>query len=105
MGESAFGLESVCENPPFTDLVPEGRLRASLVQISSFLLCCIEGDDVWGGGLSRKEWHVRPNSASRPGGPAAKREPSPEGLGYGGRMLLSAVGAALSPYLAPTQQR
>jgi hypothetical protein len=27
-----------------------------------------------------KEWHARPYSASRPGGPAAKREPSPEGL-------------------------
>ena len=26
----------------------------SLVQISSFLLRCIDRDDVWGGGLSRK---------------------------------------------------
>jgi hypothetical protein len=79
-----------------------GLLSASLVQISSFLLRCIDGDDVWGAGLSRKECHVRPNSASRPGGPAAKREPSPEGLGYGGRMIPSAVGAALSPAPTPT---
>jgi hypothetical protein len=27
-----------------------------------------------------EEWNVRPDSSSRPGGPVAKREPSPEGL-------------------------
>jgi hypothetical protein len=34
---------------------------------------------------------------ARPGGPAAKREPSPEGLGLNPRDDLSAVGAALKP--------
>ena len=37
---------------------------------------------------------MRSNNASRPGGPPAKREPRPEGLGYGWKMM-SAVGAAL----------
>ena len=31
----------------------------------------------------------------RPGGPAAKREPSPEGLGFNSEYDVSAVGAAL----------
>jgi len=34
---------------------------------------------------------------ARPGGPAAKREPSPEGLGINSEDDLSAVGAALKP--------
>ena len=33
---------------------------------------------------------------ARPGGPAAKREPSPEGLGLNAEYDLSAVGAALN---------
>jgi hypothetical protein len=33
---------------------------------------------------------------ARPGGPAAKREPSPEGLGINSEEDLSAVGAALN---------
>jgi hypothetical protein len=33
---------------------------------------------------------------ARPGGPAAKREPSPEGLGISSEDDLSAVGAALN---------
>ena len=32
----------------------------------------------------------------RPGGPAAKREPSPEGLGLNSEYDVSAVGAALN---------
>jgi hypothetical protein len=33
---------------------------------------------------SKAEWHLQPKTASRPGGPTAKREPSPEGLGMEG---------------------
>ena len=33
---------------------------------------------------------------ARPGGPATKREPSPEGLGLNSELDLSAVGAALN---------
>ena len=33
---------------------------------------------------------------ARPGGPAAKREPSPEGLGLNSEYDLSAVGAAIN---------
>jgi hypothetical protein len=42
-----------------------------------------------------------PDSSSRPGGPTAKREPSPEGLGYRGTMT-SAGGAALYGTAPPT---
>ena len=41
-----------------------------------------------------------PKTASRPGGPSAKREPSPEGLGYW-RQNPSAVGASLYRALPP----
>ena len=37
---------------------------------------------------------MRPDNTPRPGGPAAKRQPSPEGLGHRWR-IPSAVGAAL----------
>jgi len=39
-------------------------------------------------------------SPSRPGGPTAKRQPSPEGLGWSPHHHLSAVGAA--PMLSST---
>jgi hypothetical protein len=35
---------------------------------------------------------------ARPGGPAAKRQPSPEGLGINPQDDMSAVGAALNPF-------
>jgi hypothetical protein len=49
---------------------------------------------------SSEEWNVRLNSSSRPRGPSAKREPSPEGLGYW-KENPSAVGAALYHVVPP----
>ena len=92
------------------------RIHASAIRISFrmsgvlqtklalFLLRFPGHDDVSCAGLvSSEEWNVRPNNSSRPGGPSAKREPSPEGLGHR-RMMIppapacrgSAVGAAPS---------
>jgi hypothetical protein len=61
-----------------------GLHSTKLVQISSFrtFAACAKttrGEPVYSGA-----WNVLPKTASRPGGPSAKREPSPEGLGIGG---------------------
>ena len=57
--------------------------------------------DLWGVGLSRMNGMCDLMVLLRPGGPSAKREPSPGGLGVL-RRIPSAVGAALYPAL--TQQ-
>jgi hypothetical protein len=43
-----------------------------------------------------KEMTLQNRYGARPGGPAAKREPSPEGLGLDSEWALSALGAALT---------
>jgi hypothetical protein len=49
--------------------------------------------------LARNDSNVRPIRSSRPGGPAAKRQPSPQGLGINSAKMMSAPGAAPNLYL------
>jgi hypothetical protein len=55
-----------------------------------------------GCGFVSEEWDARRLSLRRgPGGPAAKHQPSPEGLGIALEAGRSAVGAPLYPQLLP----
>jgi hypothetical protein len=67
-----------------------------LSKLALFRLRFTVHDNCVGCHFSVEEWNVRPVDWSRPGGPSAKREPSPEGLGNRWTMIPSAVGAALS---------
>ncbi len=71
-----------------------GYTQPYLSKLAHFLLRFTVKDNCVGCHFSAEEWCAA-SSWSRPGGPPAKRKPSPEGLGHRWTMILSAVGAAL----------
>jgi hypothetical protein len=69
------------KKPVFPRTSRASNSRTGLSKLALLLFRCTGHDDMWGPIIS-EECNVRPNTSSRPGGPVAKREPSPEGLGY-----------------------
>jgi hypothetical protein len=87
--------------------LPLRRRRSSVTDASNlsklalFLFRGTGHDDEWGADLTRENAICDLRLPQGPEGRLPKREPSPEGLGYLGRMT-SAVGAALYRADAPT---
>ena len=78
-----------------------GYTHPNLSKLALFLFRGTGHDDEWGADLTRENAICDLRLRQGPEGRLPKREPSPEGLGYLGRMT-SAVGAALYRADAPT---